>query len=63
MYQISQAEAQQLLDYLALRPYAEVAQLVPILVGLQPVERPVQESVDVDASKTTEEIFGDDMDG
>ena len=58
MYKISQAEAQQLLDYLALRPYAEVAQLVPILVGLQPVERPVQESVEV--SKTTEEIFDDD---
>lgn len=60
MYQISQAEAQKLLDYLALRPYAEVAQLVPILVGLQPVERPAQES-EVEVSKTTEELFDDYM--
>jgi hypothetical protein len=58
-YAISQEEAQRLLDYLALRPYAEVAQLVPILVGLQPVERPVQES-DLDTSKTTEEIFDEE---
>jgi hypothetical protein len=56
---IDQAEAQKVLNYLAARPYAEVAQLVPILVGLQPVERPVQES-DLDTSKTTEEIFDEE---
>jgi hypothetical protein len=48
---IDQADAQKVLNYLAARPYAEVAELVPILINLKPEEE------DLDASKTTEEIF------
>ena len=36
MYNISQEHRQLLLKYLSTRPYAEVFQLVAIVVGLQP---------------------------
>jgi hypothetical protein len=51
---IDQADAQKVLNYLAARPYAEVAELVPILLNLR------AEEPELDASKTTEEIFEDD---
>jgi hypothetical protein len=51
---IEQEEAQKILNYLASRPYAEVAELVPVLLNLK------REEPNLDASKTTEEIFGDD---
>lgn len=54
MLKIDQADAQKILDYLASRPYIEVAHLVPILLNLK------REEPDMDVSKTTEEIFGDD---
>lgn len=54
---IEQQDAQKILNYLAARPYAEVAELVPILLNLK------ADSPDIDASKTTEEIFGDDIVG
>ena len=38
MFKISQEDRQKLLKYLATRPYAEVFQLVALLVGLKPVE-------------------------
>jgi hypothetical protein len=50
---IEQAEAQAILEYLAARPYAEVANLVPILLNLKA-------EVELDASKTTEEIFDEE---
>ena len=36
MFKISQEERQKLLNYLKVRPYAEVFQLVAMLVGLKP---------------------------
>jgi hypothetical protein len=51
---IEQEEAQKILNYLASRPYAEVAELVPVLLNLRAPEP------ELDASKTTEEIFEDD---
>ena len=36
MYRISQEERQLILKYLSTRPYAEVFQLVAIVVGLKP---------------------------
>ena len=38
MYKISQEHRQLLLKYLSTRPYAEVFQLVAMLVGLKPLE-------------------------
>ena len=38
MYKISQEHRQLLLKYLSTRPYAEVFQLVAIIVGLKPAE-------------------------
>ena len=38
MYKISQEHRQLLLKYLSTRPYAEVFQLVAMLVGLKPSE-------------------------
>ena len=38
MYKISQEHRQWLLKYLSTRPYAEVFQLVAIIVGLKPLE-------------------------
>ena len=38
MYKISQEHRQLLLKYLSTRPYAEVFQLVALVVGLKPVE-------------------------
>ena len=38
MYKISQEHRQLLLKYLSTRPYAEVFQLVAMLVGLKPAE-------------------------
>ena len=38
MFKISQQERQMLLKYLQNRPYAEVFQLVAMLVGLKPLE-------------------------
>jgi hypothetical protein len=54
---IEQDDAQKILNYLAARPYAEVAELVPILLNLR------AEEVELDASKTTEEVFDDYVDG
>jgi len=36
MYKISKEERKVLLDYMARRPYAEVYQLIAMLVGLKP---------------------------
>ena len=36
MFKISQAERQEIIKYLSSRPYAEVFQLVAMLVGLKP---------------------------
>ena len=36
MFKISQAERQEIIKYLSSRPYAEVFQLVAIVVGLKP---------------------------
>ena len=38
MYKISKEERQVLLKYLQNRPYAEVFQLIALLVGLKPLE-------------------------
>ena len=38
MYKISQEHRQLILKYLSTRPYAEVFQLVALVVGLKPVE-------------------------
>ena len=38
MYKISQEHRQLLLKYLSTRPYAEVFQLVALVVGLKPLE-------------------------
>ena len=38
MFKISQQERQMLLKYLQNRPYAEVFQLIALIVGLKPVE-------------------------
>ena len=38
MYKISKEERKVLLDYMARRPYAEVYQLIAMLVGLNPAE-------------------------
>ena len=38
MFKISQQERQMLLKYLQNRPYAEVFQMVAMLVGLKPIE-------------------------
>ena len=38
MYKISQEHRQLLLKYLSTRPYAEVFQLVALVVGLKPIE-------------------------
>ena len=38
MYKISNEHRQLLLKYLSTRPYAEVFQLVALVVGLKPVE-------------------------
>jgi len=38
MYKISQENRQLILKYLSLRPYAEVFQLVALIVGLKPLE-------------------------
>ena len=38
MYKISQDDRQLLLKYLSARPYAEVFQLVALIVGLKPIE-------------------------
>ena len=36
MYKISKEERKVLLDYMARRPYAEVYQMIAMLVGLKP---------------------------
>ncbi len=38
MYKISKEERQMLLKYLQNRPYAEVFQLIALIVGLKPME-------------------------
>ena len=38
MYKISQEHRQLILKYLSTRPYAEVFQLVALVVGLKPIE-------------------------
>ena len=38
MFKISREDRKMLLDYMARRPYAEVFQLIAMLVGLKPVE-------------------------
>ena len=39
MFKISQQERQMLLKYLQNRPYAEVFQLIALIVGLKPAEK------------------------
>ena len=43
MFKISQQERQMLLKYLQNRPYAEVFQLIALIVGLKPVENSKEE--------------------
>ena len=38
MFKISREDRKMLLDYMARRPYAEVFQLIAMLVGLKPIE-------------------------
>ena len=38
MFKISKEERKVLLDYMARRPYAEVYQLIALIVGLKPIE-------------------------
>ncbi len=38
MHKISKEERKILLDYMARRPYAEVYQMIAMLVGLKPLE-------------------------
>jgi hypothetical protein len=38
MFKISKEDRKLLLDYMARRPYAEVFQLVAMIVGLKPIE-------------------------
>ena len=38
MFKISKEERKVLLDYMARRPYAEVYQMIAMLVGLKPAE-------------------------
>ena len=38
MFKISQEDRQKFLKYLSSRPYAEVFQLVALVVGLKPIE-------------------------
>ena len=38
MHKISKQERKILLDYMAKRPYAEVYQMIAMLVGLKPLE-------------------------
>jgi len=38
MFKISQEERQKLLNYLKTRPYEEVFLLIPLVVGLKPME-------------------------
>ena len=38
MHKISKQERKILLDYMAKRPYAEVFELIALIVGLKPVE-------------------------
>ncbi len=44
MFKISQEERQILLKYLQNRPYAEVFQLIALIVGLKPVENSKEET-------------------
>ena len=39
MFQISQEQKKELLKYLAKRPYIEVAPLVAMIAGLQPIKK------------------------
>ena len=43
MHKISKQERKILLDYMAKRPYAEVYQLIAMLVGLKPLENGKEE--------------------
>tara|TARA_R110001583_G_scaffold189804_1_gene353561 strand:+ start:524 stop:688 length:165 start_codon:yes stop_codon:yes gene_type:complete len=51
MFKISKEERQKLLAYLQNRPYAEVFQLIALIVGLKPVEN----SKAIENSKAKEE--------
>ena len=55
LLKIKQDDAQKILNYLAARPYVEVAELVPILIGLELIEKYT------DVSKTTTELFDDNL--
>ena len=44
MFKISKEERQVLLKYLQNRPYAEVFQLIALIVGLKPVENSKEET-------------------
>ena len=46
MYKISQEERKVLLDYMARRPYAEVYQLIAMLVALKPDSNGKDEEVE-----------------
>ena len=43
MYKISKEQRQTLLKYLQNRPYAEVFQLIALIVGLKPIEEEKEE--------------------
>jgi hypothetical protein len=48
MFKISQEDRQKFLKYLSSRPYAEVFQLVAMLVGLKPLENGKKKENDKD---------------
>ena len=52
MFKISKEERQKLLAYLQNRPYAEVFQLIALIVGLKPAENG---KAPIENSKTKEE--------
>jgi len=43
MFKISKEDRKILLDYMARRPYAEVFQMIAMLVGLKPIENSKEE--------------------
>ena len=43
MFKISKEDRKILLDYMARRPYAEVFQMISMLVGLKPIENSKEE--------------------
>ena len=54
MYKISKEERQMLLRYLQNRPYAEVFQLIALIVGLKPLQEKKEEKKENSKKKEDE---------